>query len=141
MTKNERLLLIGVVVVGGVLAVRSVKNKAGAVIAAINPTNPDNVVNSAFDSMYQSVFVWGDENPEARTLGGDIAQAVIDVKATATSVSEWFSDLLTPKASPVVTEKKDSNPIPELLRAPTGNVKLPMDGQDDLRRLYPWLYQ
>lgn len=74
LTDKQFLIVGAVVVVGGFFAVR----KAEKVVEAVNPTNNENIFNSAFNWLYQKL-PGADENT---TLGTDIAdaeQAIIEM--------------------------------------------------------------
>ena len=61
-TDKQLMVMGGIAAVGVYLAWRKLPDVGNAV----NPTNPDNVINAGFDGVYQSIF-----GPD-RTLGTDI---------------------------------------------------------------------
>lgn len=82
---TDKQLLVGgaVVVVGGYLLWR----QASPVINAVNPTNPGNIFNRGFNSLYEMTW-WADEGD---TIGKDIA----NLEAWVNSWGSTTSDTIT----------------------------------------------
>jgi hypothetical protein len=107
----NKYLILGAVVAGLGVAYM-LKKGAGAAVEALNPVNPNNIINQGAESLYRSM------TGSKGTIGGDIYDATHDENNQA----KWWWDwrLLTPatasvmvaeKAAPYVNPASDTNII------------------------------
>lgn len=85
-TPKATLIVGGVVVVGGYFVLSKATKTAGQAVTALNPANQNNVINQAFNSLYD-----GGLDGEG-TLGTDIADVNRDYSpyALADRVRGWL---------------------------------------------------